>query len=121
YNREVMALPGRLGDANSQGCNFLIESNRAHILSDVSSIAKLMSWNETESEKTAKPAVEDKGSELKGAEKKVYYAIKQAGETDVDTLLAKTSMPYNELSAALLNLELSDCVIAKPGKVYKAL
>ena len=40
---------------------------------------------------------------------------------DIDTLAIETNISVFELSALLLELELEDYVISKPGKVYKAL
>lgn len=124
YNREVIAVPGRYADEYSLGCNFLIENNRAHILSDFNSIDKLMNWNpigNNQSKPLLNNTANDKGSRLQGNEKLVYHTIKQEPQMDMDTLLIKTKLNYSELSAILLNLELLNCIIAKPGKVYKAL
>ncbi len=122
YNREVLAVPGRINDKNSEGCNFLISSQRATIYSAKESIEKIMSWNK---HKTTHSLFEqddtDKGTNLLGIDKKIYYTLKQEGEMDVDTLLIKTGLTSNELSSSLLNLELCDVVLSKPGKIYKAL
>lgn len=123
YNREVVAVPGRFGDEYSEGCNFLIESNRAHILSSVKAIAKLMDWNERVTEVSLFTNEENisKGNELKGPKHKIYKTLKIKGEMDIDSLSVELSMGVNDLSAFLLELELEDYVMAKPGRVYKAL
>ena len=121
YNREVMAVPGRMTDRNSEGCNFLIESNRATILSNPSVIEKVMSWNQHAATHSLFKEPEDKSASLIGAEKKIYCTLKEKGELDIDTLMTLTGININELSATLLNMELCDLVMAKPGKVYKIL
>lgn len=46
YSREVMAVPGRIGDPLSAGCNRLIEANAAALVSSPESVASLMGWND---------------------------------------------------------------------------
>lgn len=131
YNREVIAVPGRYGDKYSFGCNFLIESNRAHILSNYSSIDKIMGWepevkNESQTattlfQNTASQEPIDKGQSLKGKEKLVYYTIKENTKMDIDSLIIKTKLNFSELSGILLNLELEDYIIVKPGKIYQVI
>lgn len=45
YDREVFALPGRIGDRFSSGCNKLIEDNNARIITSPESISQYMSWD----------------------------------------------------------------------------
>lgn len=49
YSREVLALPGRVGDRWSEGCNRLIESNGAALISSPSSVAAAMGWTDKSS------------------------------------------------------------------------
>ncbi|MBR1626107.1 MAG: DNA-processing protein DprA [Bacteroidales bacterium] len=121
YDREVFAVPGRMNDKNSEGCNFLIESDRANILSDVSIIGKIMSWNKHSNTTSLFRPETDKGKSLTGLEKKIYYYLKENGEKDIDTLLIDMQTNANDLSSALLNMELCDVIISKPGRIYKAL
>lgn len=46
YSREVFALPGRIGDKYSEGCNLLIEANGAALLSSPESFARTMGWED---------------------------------------------------------------------------
>ncbi len=122
YNREVIAVPGRIDDKNSEGCNFLINSNRAHIMSNLSVIGNVMAWNEHNTTPSLfKETKEDRGINLRGLEKKIYYTLKDKGEMDIDTLLIELAVPFNDLSSSLLNMELCDLVLAKPGRVYKVI
>lgn len=123
YNRDVLAVPNSVENASSEGCNFLIESKRADIYASPKSIAKLMDWDElveSISLFTQEPNP-DKSQNLHGNKKKIYQTLKLKGEMDIDTLCVEMQMGANELSATLLELELEDYVIAKPGRIYKAL
>lgn len=50
YSREVLALPGRVGDRWSEGCNRLIESNCAGLISSPGSVASAMGWTDRAAE-----------------------------------------------------------------------
>ncbi|MBR1769003.1 MAG: DNA-processing protein DprA [Bacteroidales bacterium] len=127
YNRDVMAVPGRITDKFSEGCNFLIESSRAHILSSPSSISRLMGWQKEEKDvfkplnENPVPEVNSRESTLGKKQSLIYSVLSKRGETDIDTLSVETGISISELSAFLLELELEDFVVAKPGKVYKAI
>ena len=52
YNRDVFALPGRLGDSQSEGCNNLIKTNKAALIQSVKDIEYIMGL---ETKKKSKP------------------------------------------------------------------
>ena len=45
YNRDVFAIPGRIGNKQSEGCNHLIKINKAHLLQSVKDITYLLGWD----------------------------------------------------------------------------
>ncbi len=45
YNRDVMAVPGRVTDEMSRGCNKLIAGNRAALLTDANQLVESMRWD----------------------------------------------------------------------------
>ena len=48
YNRDVFALPGRITDQKSAGCNQLIQRNKAILLSDAQQLIETMGWEQKE-------------------------------------------------------------------------
>ena len=44
YNREVFAIPGRVSDATSMGCNYLIRNNKAILLTEATQLNEIMGW-----------------------------------------------------------------------------
>jgi len=48
YNRDVFAVPGRLGDTYSEGCNNLIKTNRAALIQSADDIKYIMGWEKTD-------------------------------------------------------------------------
>src|SRR5690606_16227964 len=45
YNKDVFAMPGNLRQSHSAGCNNLIKSNRAHLLTSVKDLEYIMNWD----------------------------------------------------------------------------
>lgn len=44
YNKDVFALPGRVIDSKSEGCNFLIKNNKASLITGATDLLELMNW-----------------------------------------------------------------------------
>ena len=117
YNRDVFAYPGRLNDKYSEGCNFLIKTNRAALIESYKDIEYLLGW-----EKKNKKAIQRKlFVELNSEEQKVYDLLKQNNELSIDVISLKTNMPMSKISSLLLSLEFSGLINSLPGKIYRVL
>src|SRR4030095_14725791 len=46
YNKDVFAFPGKVTDSKSAGCNYLIKSNKAMLLTDAQQLVEIMGWEE---------------------------------------------------------------------------
>jgi DNA processing protein len=46
YNKDVFAFPGKVTDSKSAGCNYLIKSNKAMLLTDAQQLIEIMGWEE---------------------------------------------------------------------------
>ena len=117
YNRDVFALPGNIGSVYSEGCNNLIKSNKAHLLTSVEDIEYIMNWD---AQSSPMPAVEHDYSNLSHDERAVIETLNtdQAG-MQLDELSWKSQIPLNKLASILLSLEFSGLVKTMPGKKYK--
>ena len=70
YNREVFAVPGRAQDPFSSGCNMLIKTQRAHMLTGAADLIYMLNW---ELEEKKQSVVQKKlFVELDAQEKKIY-------------------------------------------------
>ncbi len=47
YNKDVFAYPGKVTDSRSTGCNYLIRSNKAMLLTDAQELISMMGWEDT--------------------------------------------------------------------------
>jgi DNA processing protein len=116
YNRDVFAVPGRIGDAFSEGTNSLIRTNKASLIQSAEDIRYLMGW-ETNIKKP--PAVQRKFFLEMTDEEKILVDILSSGDKiGIDELSLKAELKMSAVSAALLNLEFEGIVLSLPGKVY---
>lgn len=117
YNREIAAFPGRTIDSHSQGCNYLIQTNIAHLISNATDLLELMNW---QPENSACQAVQRKLFEsLEPEEQKVVTCLENEKEIHIDELALKTGMDGHRISSLLLSLELDGLVRALPGKRFR--
>lgn len=117
YNKDVFAMPGRVGDEFSEGCNFLIKTNRAQLITRVEDLEYIMGWMD---QKINKPKQAPKlWLELAPEDKVIVDLIVEAGSIPIDDLQNKLNMPQSKLAMALLNLEMQSIIVSLPGKVYR--
>lgn len=118
YYREVFALPGRVTDTYSVGCNRLISSNRAILMQDVKGFIDHMGWDETAS---PQPNQRELFLQLTETEERVFNALNGCESVHVNMLAIELDIPVSELFFTLLELEMKNVVKPLPGGVYKLL
>jgi len=117
YNRDVFAVPGRVGDDGSRGCNLLIRTNRAALAENGNDIAYLMGWEDKTVQKREQPQLFVSFSE---EENTLLEIIRDTESIAIDHLVVKSGLQASKVAAALLNLEFEGAVQSIPGKRYKA-
>ena len=118
YNKDVFALPGRINDNKSAGCNFLIRNNKAMLLTDAEEIIEVMGWEE-KSRKSEVRSQKELFIELSKDEKIIVEILKEKDLIHIDELNFKSGLSSSSMAAAILNLELQGVVATLPGKLYK--
>ena len=116
YHRDVFAIPGRVGDTCSAGCNKLIKTNKAALLENVNDLEYLMGWEKDDRKKVIQRELFTAFSD---GEKKIYDIVRQNGDINIDIISAYAEMPVSKVSTILLSLEFSGSVKCLPGKVYR--
>lgn len=111
-NKDVFAIPGRNTDSMSEGCNHLIKTNQAHLLSSAKDIAYIMRWDQNE-----KPQQMELHLDLNNSEKLVIEKLKTE-ELGIDSLVYQTGYKMSEITSILLNLEFKGIIKTIPGKKY---
>jgi DNA processing protein len=117
YNRDVFAVPGRIGDPHSAGCNKLIKINKAALIQSAKDISYLLGWNDTKVQK--KTIQRQLFLTLTPDEELIVNTLKEKGDLDIDTLLLETTMIPSKAASILLNLEFEGIIRCLPGKVYR--
>lgn len=116
YHRDVFAVPGRLSDTYSQGCNNLIANNKALLYRNSNDLTYIMGWNRH------KKGIQTKlFLSLSKEEQPIYDIIKENDGLTMDELVAKMDTSIHKIAATLLSLELQGAITCLPGKIYKAL
>jgi DNA processing protein len=115
YNKDVFALPGNLGNEFSSGCNKLIRTNKANLISSIKDLEYLMNWNVTDDAASNKKAIRQ---DLTEQEQIIVEAL-NGKALAIDELTIKTSLSPGVLATHLLTLELKNILKVLPGKVFK--
>jgi len=116
YNRDVFALPGRIDDSYSEGCNMLIKSNRAALIQSAADIRYIMGWEEDSKLKSTKQ--KQLFVELNTDEKKLYDFINTTQPSPIDAIVIFSGMQPSKVAGILLNLEFAGVIRCLPGKVF---
>ncbi|HXD79224.1 MAG TPA: DNA-processing protein DprA [Puia sp.] len=121
YKKKIFAVPGRISDKTSRGCNQLIQQRRAQMLLNASQLITEMGWdssaNETMQQGSLFPTEEPKG--LSENEKTVFSLLREKEKLSIDELSRQTKLNSSAVAMALLKLELQGIVLALPGKQYR--
>lgn len=118
YNKDVLAFPGNVGRIASEGCNALIKSNKAHLITSISDLEYVMNWNAGQSPPAKKSPLDmDKFN----PEEQVVLKMLTDNNNQLmlDELSWRTNIPIGRLASLLLNLEFAGVITPLPGKVYK--
>ena len=118
YNRDVFAVPGRTTDKYSQGCNNLIKTQKANLLSGAADLIYILNWD---IEKETKPVQKQLFVSLDDDEQKVYDYLQKNGKELLDTIALQCDFPIYRISGLLLNMELKGVIRPLPGKLFEAI
>ncbi len=117
YNRDVFAFPGRIGESYSEGCHFLIKSNRAALIEGVEDLEYVMNWQPGKGQPDAvQPRL---FVDLTADQQLIVDLLRQEGDTAIDLICIKTSLPMSKVSPVLLELEFAGIVKGLPGKIFR--
>ncbi|MDR3235212.1 MAG: DNA-processing protein DprA [Prevotellaceae bacterium] len=117
YNREVMAVPGRIGDAASEGCNALVRKSNAAMVESAADVENVLNWEQTVASVPAKQLLLFDG--LTAEEQQIVALLREHGAPEeIGTLSYRTNIPTGRLSSLLFELELKGAVKTLPGNQY---
>ncbi|WP_343535242.1 DNA-processing protein DprA [Pedobacter sp.] len=117
YNRDVYAFPGRVNDEFSEGCNFLIKTNRAGLINSPQDLIYYLGWDGQATQ--AKPPVQVQLPLDLNREERIVCEALLPTALPVDELALKTNIAQSKLAVILLTLEMKGIIVALPGKLFK--
>jgi DNA processing protein len=118
YNKDVFAFPGKVTDNKSAGCNYLIKSNKAMLLTDALQLIEIMGWEE-KSQKAKVKSQKEIFIELSKDEKIIVDILNEKETVHIDEINLRSGLNNSAIAAAILNLELQNVVNGLPGKMYR--
>lgn len=118
YNRDVFAVPGRTTDKYSQGCNNLIKTQKANVLTSAADLVYILNWD---IESKTKSVQKQLFVTLENDEQKVYDYLLKNGKELMDIIALRCDFPIYKISGMLLNMELKGVIRPLPGKLFEAI
>lgn len=116
YDREVFAFPGRPTDPRSEGCNKLIQQNKAALVNNAQDVITLMEWLPKKKKVPVQAAL---FADLLPDEQTLVDIIKAQGSAHIDDLCVRSKWAQGKVAGLLLNMEFNGVVRSLPGKVYR--
>lgn len=123
-NREVYAIPGRVGDPYSIGCNKLIRDHGARLLYDPQELIDdlALHWQvpraKVDEDEQLQLIFAAPEIPLNDDEAKVLNVLTK-GRANIDELSLQTEISTGQLNSLLLSMEFKDLVKQLPGKQFE--
>jgi DNA processing protein len=118
YNRDVFAVPGRIMDHFSHGCNNLIKTQKAQLLTGAADLIYHLNWD---LRKDIKPVQKQLFVSLEDEEQQVYDFLMDQGKQLLDQIALECGFPIHKISSMLLQMELKGVIRPLPGKLFEAI
>lgn len=115
YSRDVLAVPGRPSDICSQGCNNLIRMNKAALVTSAQDIADVLQWEVRG--KGLQAVQQELFESLEDRDRQIINHIRENGG-DINAMEESLNIPFPELSARLVQLQVQGVVDCLGNKEY---
>lgn len=119
YHREVFAVPGRLDDPLSEGCNNLIINNKAIMIRNAGDLFYQMGWKNTFDRQRQREEQLSIFASLGSHEQTVVTLLEANREMTLDEIVEKSGLSLPKIASILMDLELKNVVRCLPGRLYK--
>lgn len=112
YNKTVMAVPGSPGMKYSEGCNHLIKSQKAELITSREDILLAMNWDLPTRKQSHQASL---FRELNTQEAALIALLRDRKDMGVDEIRLRLKMKSNEFASMLLTLDLDGFISQLPG------
>jgi DNA processing protein len=119
--KNIFAVPGRLGDHRSQGCNRLIQQGVARLLSSGEQLAAEMGWTWPSEGKGVQTTLAFGPAGADTPEDRLLQLIRIKENPGIDELILCSGLDASVVALGLLQLELRGAITVLPGKRYASI
>ena len=112
YRKKVFAVPGRVGDEHSEGCNWLIKNNKALMIEKAEDLVSQMNWRA----KAVQTKIEF--PLMNNDEKKIYDLLSKEEKLSSDVISYKLGFSVSKVLGLLIQMELKGIIVSLPGNFY---
>lgn len=116
--KPIFAVPGRLGDPHSQGCNRLIQQGVARLLSSGEQLAAEMGWTWPASGVGVQADLGFGSARPDTPEARLLQVIGDKESPGIDEIILCSGLDASVVALTLLQLELAGAIAVLPGKRY---
>ncbi|NDV67825.1 DNA-processing protein DprA [Dysgonomonas sp. 25] len=119
YCIDVFAVPGKMTDAHSSGCNKLIANHKADLLLSTQYFLEQMNWDEASQKKKKVPRQQQLFMDLSSEEQKIVNTLQNYPEgIHIDLLAREAEIQVYQMFSILLEMEMKNLIKNLPGNMY---
>lgn len=118
YCKDVFAVPGKITDKYSRGCNKLIATHKADLFQSTEYFLQQMGWDDQSAKKKKTPRQQDLFIVLTSEEQTIVDRLKMDDSLHIDQLARELGIPAYQLFTTLLELEMKNVIKNLPGNMY---
>ncbi|MRG48152.1 DNA-protecting protein DprA [Chitinophaga sp. SYP-B3965] len=115
YNRDVMAIPGRIGDPGSAGCLELIKQNKASLVTSPQDVLETLNWRPL----APQPVQQSLFYQLDSDEQVILKLLAEHKALHLDEILHRSALSRPRVSEKLMQLEMMAKLRPLPGNTYE--
>ena len=120
YNKDIFAVPGKITDPYSLGCNNLIKYKKAALITSAEDLFREMCWNDENNQ--PKPSIQRSiFIDLTEEERPIVDLLNQSENKQLNTMAIELNLPISKLSFLLFELEMKGIVRCLPGGIYQSI
>lgn len=121
YGRDVFAVPGRINDPYSVGCNNLIKNCQAGLITSAEDFVQAMGWEteELRQKQSGQGVQQELFCDFTEEELRIIQALKGSDGKQINIIAIDTAIPIGQLTSLLFNLEMKGTVRLLSGGCYR--
>ncbi|NDV80721.1 DNA-processing protein DprA [Bacteroides sp. 51] len=119
YHRDCFAFPGRYMDTQSQGCNQLIQDNKAALIQSAEDFVKMMCWDASKQNPKTENVQRLLFPDLSEEESKIVSLLANSEPIHINNLVITTDIPVHRMNALLFELEMKGIIRVQAGNLYQ--